>query len=90
MYILVGRERVLGRVAFKISVGFAAGALILLAVSLFLSNRFVDDQQRSAETGDLRGATNKVQWAARLDPFSPAPYPPRLSGVAAGTAGGGR
>ena len=73
MYILVGRERVLGRVAFKISVGFAAGALILLAISLYLSNRFLEDQQRLAETGDLRGATNKVQWAARLDPFSPAP-----------------
>jgi tetratricopeptide (TPR) repeat protein len=73
MYILVGRERVLGRVVAKISVGFAAGALILLAVSLYLSNRFLEDQLRLAETGDLRGATNKVEWAARLDPFSPAP-----------------
>ena len=73
MYILVGRERVLARVVFKISVGFAAGALILLAVSLYLSNRFLEDQLRLAEIGDLRGATNKVEWAARLDPFSPAP-----------------
>jgi tetratricopeptide (TPR) repeat protein len=73
MYILVGREQVLARVVFKISVGFAAGALILLAVSLYLSNRLLEDHQRLAETGDLRGATNKVEWAARLDPFSPAP-----------------
>lgn len=73
MYILVGRERVLGRVIFKISVGFAVGALILLAVSLYLSNRFLEDQLRLAETGDLRGAANKIQWAARLDPFSPTP-----------------
>lgn len=73
MYILVGRERVLGRVVFRISVGFAAGALILLAVSLYLSNRFLEDQLRLAETGDLRGATNKVEWAAWLDPFSSAP-----------------
>jgi tetratricopeptide (TPR) repeat protein len=61
------------RVVFRISVGFAAGALILLAVSLYLSNRFLEDQLRLAETGDLQGAMNKVQWAERLDPFSPAP-----------------
>jgi tetratricopeptide (TPR) repeat protein len=73
MYILVGREQVLARVVFKISVGFAAGALILLAVSLYISNRLLEDHLRLAETGDLRGATNKVEWAARLDPFSPAP-----------------
>jgi len=73
MYILVGRERVLTSAVFRISVGFAAGALILLAVSLYLSNRFLEDQQWLAETGDLQGATDKVEWAARLDPFSPAP-----------------
>jgi hypothetical protein len=78
MYILVGRERVLGRVVFKISVGFVAGALILLAVSLYLSNRFLEDQLRLAETGYLQGATNKVQWAAPpADPF------PRLRGTSA-------
>jgi len=73
MYILVGRERVLTSAVFRISVGFAAGALILLAVSLYLSNRFLEDQQWLAETGDLQGARGKVEWAARLDPLSPAP-----------------
>ena len=73
MYILVGRERVLTSAVFRISVGFASGALILLAVSLYLSNRFLEDQQWLAETGDLQGARGKVEWAARLDPLSPAP-----------------
>jgi tetratricopeptide (TPR) repeat protein len=72
MYILTGGERVLGRVVFKISVGFVTGALILLAVSLYLSNQFLRDHLRLAETGDLQGAMNKVEWAARLDPFSPS------------------
>jgi len=73
MYILTGSERVLSRVVFKISVGFVAGALILLAVSLYLSNQFLRDHLRLAETGNLQGAMSKVEWAARLDPFSPAP-----------------
>ena len=72
MYIISGGERVLGRVV-KISVGFMTGALVLLAVSLYLSNRFLEDHLRLAETGDLRGAMNKAEWSARLDPFSPAP-----------------
>jgi tetratricopeptide (TPR) repeat protein len=63
----------LGRAVFKISVGFVAGALILLAVSLYLSNLYLKDQQRLAETGDLSRAMEKVEWASRLDPFSPAP-----------------
>lgn len=63
----------MGRAVFKISVGFVAGALILLAVSLYLSNSFLKQQQRLAESGDLQGAANKVEWAARLDPFSSAP-----------------
>ena len=67
----------MGRVIFKTSVGFVVGALILLAVALYLSNRFLQDHSRLAETGDLRGAMNKVEWAARLDPFSPAPLSSR-------------
>ena len=64
----------MARVVFRISVGFAAGALILLAASLYLSNRFLEDQLGLAEIGDIRGAMSKVQWAERLDPFSPAPF----------------
>jgi tetratricopeptide (TPR) repeat protein len=63
----------MGRAVFKISVGFVAGALILLAISLYLSNLYLKDQQRLAETGNLFRAMEKVEWASRLDPFSPAP-----------------
>lgn len=63
----------MGRIVFKISVGFVTGALILLAISLYLSNRFLTEQLRLAETGDLRGARAEVERAALLDPFSPAP-----------------
>jgi len=73
MYILSGGVRVLGRVVFKISVGFVTGALILLAVSLYLSNAYLKEQQRLAEAGDLQSAMNKVEWAAWLDPFSSVP-----------------
>ncbi len=67
----------MGRVIFKISVGFAAGALILLAVSLYLSSSFLNQAQRLAESGDLEGAMDKAEWATRLDPFSPAPLSSR-------------
>jgi tetratricopeptide (TPR) repeat protein len=73
MYILVGGERILGSVIFKISVGFVTGALILLAVSLYLSNRFQEDHLRLAESGNLQGAMDRLEWAARLTPFSPEP-----------------
>jgi tetratricopeptide (TPR) repeat protein len=63
----------LGRVVFKISVGFVTGALILLAVSLYLSSAYLKEQQRLAEAGDLQSAMNKVEWAAWLDPFSSVP-----------------
>ena len=49
------------------------GALILLAVSLYLSNHFLKEQLRLAEIGDLRGARVDVERAARLDPFSSDP-----------------
>jgi tetratricopeptide (TPR) repeat protein len=63
----------LGRIAFKISVGFVTGALVLLAISLYLSNYFLKEQQRLADTGNLRGARVDVGRAARLDPFSSDP-----------------
>ena len=73
VYPLTGDQRVLGRVVFKISVGFVTGALILLAVSLYLSSAYLKEQQRLAEAGDLQGAMNKLEWAAWLDPFSSVP-----------------
>jgi tetratricopeptide (TPR) repeat protein len=63
----------LGRIVFKISVGFVTGALIVLAISLYLSDRYLTEQLRLAEAGDLQGARGDINWAARLDPFSPAP-----------------
>ena len=63
----------MGMVVFKISVGFVAGALILLAISLYLSSRYLEEQLRLAETGNLEGAREEIQRAARLDPFSPVP-----------------
>jgi tetratricopeptide (TPR) repeat protein len=63
----------LGRIIFKISVGFVTGALILLAISLYLSNHYLQEQQRLAETGNLQGAGVDTERAARLDPFSSDP-----------------
>ena len=63
----------MGKVTFKISVSFVTAALIALALSLYLSNYYLREQARLAETGDLKGARVQVERAARLDPFSPAP-----------------
>jgi predicted Zn-dependent protease len=63
----------LARVVFKISVGFATGVLILIAISLYMSNYYLKEQARLAEAGDLRSARVEVERAAPLDPFSPAP-----------------
>jgi len=60
-------------VVFKVSVGFAVGVLLLLGVSLYLSDRALQEQLRLAESGDLRGAAAQIELAARLDPFGPAP-----------------
>jgi len=71
-YILIGGERALDRV-IKVSVGFATGALILLAISLYLSSYYLEQQLRSVETGNLQDAQSEVELASLLDPFSPAP-----------------
>jgi tetratricopeptide (TPR) repeat protein len=63
----------LARVAFKISVGLVTGALILIAISLYMSNYYLKEQVRLAQAGDLRGARIEAERAARLDPFNPAP-----------------
>lgn len=44
---------------FKISVGFLAGALALLATALYLSEHYLHEETRLAATGDLRGAFSK-------------------------------
>ena len=63
----------MGRVIFKISIGFVTGALIVLAISLYLASHYLTELLRLAETGDLRGARAEVERAALLDPFSSDP-----------------
>ena len=58
---------------FRVSAAFLVGALILLAVSLYLSSYYLDEQQRLAAAGDVNGAVQEVDTAARLDPFDTQP-----------------
>lgn len=66
-------DRVLSGAIFRVSAGFLVGALILLALSLYLSGYYLNEQQRLATAGDMKGAMEQVQVAERLDPFSPEP-----------------
>jgi tetratricopeptide (TPR) repeat protein len=63
----------LSSVVFKISAGFLAGALALLATALYLSEHYLSEETRLAAAGDLRGALGASRTAARLNPFSPIP-----------------
>lgn len=58
---------------FKIAVGFVLGVLILLAGSLYLSQRYLGEQQRLAASGDVEGALDAARLAGRLDPWSSTP-----------------
>ena len=58
---------------FKIAVGFVLGVLILLAGSLYLSNRYLAEQQRLAASGDVEAALDAARLSARLDPWSSTP-----------------
>jgi pentatricopeptide repeat protein len=60
-------------VIFRISAGFLVGALSLFALSLYLSDYYLGEQQRLAAAEDEEGAIGQVQVAERLDPFSPEP-----------------
>lgn len=71
--ILMRGERLLSRIVFKVSLGFLAGALILLALSLYASSYYLEEQGRLSAAGDLEGAVEKTRSAARLDPFNPEP-----------------
>jgi len=61
------------RIVFKVAVGFVVGALILLAGSLFLSNRYLVEQRQLAATGDVKGAIEAARSAARLNPLDSVP-----------------
>lgn len=45
----------------------------MLALSLYLSDYYLEEQRRLTTAGDMRGAMEQVRTAERLDPFSPKP-----------------
>jgi tetratricopeptide (TPR) repeat protein len=49
------------------------GALVFLATALSLSECYMNEEARLLAAGDLQGALEAVQTAARLDPFDPKP-----------------
>jgi tetratricopeptide (TPR) repeat protein len=63
----------LSRAVFRIAAGFLVGALVFLATALSLSEYYLDEEARLLAAGDLQGALEAVQTAARLDPFDPEP-----------------
>ncbi len=58
---------------FKVAVGFVVVALILLAGALYMSVHYMNQEQQLAATGDIDGALEKTQAAARLNPFDSTP-----------------
>ena len=60
-------------VVLRISAGLLVAALIAMAASLYISGRLLEEQYRLAAAGDFESAMDRVQLAARLDPFSPDP-----------------
>ena len=58
---------------FKIAVGFVVVALILLAGALYMSVHYMNQQQQLAAAGNIEGALEKTQAAARLNPFDSIP-----------------
>lgn len=57
----------------RFSAGFVVAALVAASVSLYLSTRYLEEQERLANTGDLEGAMQSAEMAGRLDPFSSEP-----------------
>ena len=57
----------------RFSIGFVVVALAVTALSLYLSTRQLEEQERLASTGDFEGAVQSVELAERLDPFSAEP-----------------
>lgn len=60
-------------IVFKVSAGFLVGALVMIAIALFLSDYYVQEQRRLAAAGDTKGATEAARRAVRLDPFDTDP-----------------
>ena len=66
-------------VVFRISAGVLVGALIVLAASLFVSGRILEEQQRLAVAGTVENEPDRMRLAARLDPFNPEPLEQKSS-----------
>jgi tetratricopeptide (TPR) repeat protein len=78
MYILSACRRLRGRSIvnekfLRLSGGIFVFALLAVAVSLYVSTLYSEERQRLAESGDIEGAIQSVEMAARLDPFSTQP-----------------
>ena len=71
--ILMRGERVLSGILLRISVGILVSSLVAVAVSLHLSNYYLDEHYRLIVAGDTEGAMETVRTSKRLDPFSPEP-----------------
>lgn len=63
----------------RIAVGFVVAALLALSISLYLSTRYLEEQERLSDTGDMEGATQSAEMAARLNPFSAEPLTEKAS-----------
>lgn len=66
-------EMDLSTIVFKVSAGFLVGALVMIAVALYLSDYYTEEQRRLAAAGDVKGATEAARRAGRLDPFDTDP-----------------
>jgi tetratricopeptide (TPR) repeat protein len=69
----------LSQVIFKISAGFLLVALALLASSLYVSERYTQEQQQLAAAGDVDGSIEAASSATRFDPFATEPLQAQAS-----------
>ncbi len=70
-------EHELSRLVFQISTGFMVAALLALALSLYLSDYYTEEQRRLAAAGDVEAAMDASQRATRLAPFDADPLEAR-------------
>jgi tetratricopeptide (TPR) repeat protein len=59
---------------FRVAVGFITVAIMLLGMGIYLSDRYSTEQQQLAAAGNTEAALERLELAARLNPFSPNPY----------------
>lgn len=69
----------MSQIILKISAGFLVVSLALLASSLYVSERFIQDQQQLAAAGDVEGALEASNSAVRFDPFASEPLQTQAS-----------